>query len=350
MSKPGPGLRRRSFLAALASIGLTRAFGQSGVPSPATNPDTTTIAPDGTAHITRVIPVPKTLSPRGQAYLAKGIAWAPAAGSEQSRQLTERAFRLYPVKMTEQTMAGVPVRVFDPPAVPETRKDKVLLNFHGGGFVTDSGSTLENIPIACLTRTRTIGVLYTLSPAVKFPVAVNQCIGVYRELLKNYKPENIGVFGTSAGAILTGQFAARVKAEKLPMPAGLGFFSGTADFSTNGDSESFFAVPGLRGAHLPNPNSHARYLGDHSTSDPLVSPLLGDLSGLPPTLCMTGTRDMFLSATSNFHRALRRAGVQAELTVFDAMPHAHWYMIDIPEAQEALEIQAAFFNRLFDHP
>lgn len=342
-------LPRRSFLAALASLGVTRAFGQGGTAAAAQNPDSTTIDSDGTAHIARVVPIPKTLSQRGQEYLAKGIAWAPAAGSAQSKQLTELALRLYPVKMTEQSMAGVPLRVFDPPIVPATRKDKVLLNFHGGGFVTDSGSTLENIPLASLVQTRTIGVLYTLSPAVKFPVAVDQCIGVYRELLKTYSPENIGVFGTSAGAILTGQFAVRLKAEKMPMPAGLGFFSGTADLSTNGDSEAFFAVPGLRGAHLPNPNSHSRYLGDHAAADPLVSPLLGNLSGLPPTLCMTGTRDLFLSATSNFYRGLRRAGVRAELAVFDAMPHAHWYMIDIPEAKEALEMQAAFFNHLFDH-
>jgi epsilon-lactone hydrolase len=347
MPEIGSYLRRRSFLAALASLGAARAFGQSNSTA-ADTPDTTTIDADGTAHITREIPIPKTLSKRGQEYLAKGIAWAPAADSEQAKQLTDLAFRLYPVKMTEQTMAGVPVRVFDPPAVPETRKNKVLLNFHGGGFVSDSGSMLENIPIASLTQTRTVAVLYTLSPAVKFPVAVDQCVGIYRELLKTYKPENIIVFGTSAGAILSGQFLARVKSGKLPMPAAMGFFSGTADMSTNGDSEAFFAVPGLRGAKLPNPDAHARYLGDHPATDPLVSPLLGDLGGYPPTLCMTGTRDLFLSATSNFYRGLRRAGVEAELAVFDAMPHAHWYMIDIPEAKEALEMQAGFFNRIFD--
>lgn len=348
MPQMGQHIRRRGFLAGLASLGLARAFGQSGAHSGAHNPDTTTIGPDGTAHITRVVPVPKTLSPQGQAYLAKGIAWAPAAGSPQAQQLTDLAFRLYPVKMTEQTMAGVPVRVFDPPSVPVTRKDKVLLNFHGGGFVSDSGSTLENIPIASLTQTRAVAVLYTLSPAAKFPVPVNQCLAVYRELLKTYKPENIIVFGTSAGAILTGEFAARLKAEKMPMPAGLGFFSGTADMSRAGDTEAFFAVPGLRDARVPNSHGLSPYLGDHPATDPLVSPLLGDLSGFPPTLCMSGTRDMLLSATSNFYRGLRRAGVQAELAVFDAMPHAHWYMIDIPESKEALEMQAAFFNRLFD--
>ena len=62
----------------------------------------------------------------------------------------------------------------------------------------------------------------------------------------------------------------------------------------------------------------------------------------PPTLCMTSTRDYFLSGTADFHRALLRAGVDARLMVFDAMPHAFWYRFDLPESKEALEAQANF--------
>jgi acetyl esterase/lipase len=57
---------------------------------------------------------------------------------------------------------------------------------------------------------------------------------------------------------------------------------------------------------------------------------------------MTGTRDFFLSATTNFHRALLRAGVSAQLLVFDAMPHEHWTQPGLPEAEEALDLQARF--------
>ena len=67
-----------------------------------------------------------------------------------------------------------------------------------------------------------------------------------------------------------------------------------------------------------------------------------DLEGFPPTLLMTGTRDFFLSATANFHRALLRAGVPAELVVFDAMPHEHWTQPGLPETGEALDLQARF--------
>ena len=70
--------------------------------------------------------------------------------------------------------------------------------------------------------------------------------------------------------------------------------------------------------------------------------MYADLRGSPPTLCMTSTRDHCLSGTTDFHCALLRAGVDARLMVFDAMPHAFWYRFDIPESKEALEAQASF--------
>ena len=349
MLELNPQIRRRGFLAGLASLGLARAFGQNGPAAAADNPDTTTLDPDGTAHIARVVPIPETLSAAGQSYLATGKSWAPGPQSEQSKQLIELALRTYPVKVTEATLAGVPVKYFDPPSIPASRKDSILIDLHGGGFTVDSGSMLESIPIASLTRTRVIAVIYTLAPAAKFPVPVDQVVAVYRELLKTYKPQQIIVYGTSAGAILSAQVIMRFKAEKLPIPAGVGFFTGHADQKRHGDSTSFFAVPGLMGVRPPTkaPAPSAN-MGDHPLDDPLASPMFGDLSHFPPTLCMTGTRDLFLSGTSNFARALRKAGVASDLVVFDAMPHAHWYMIDIPEAKEALEIQSAFFNRILD--
>jgi acetyl esterase/lipase len=86
-------------------------------------------------------------------------------------------------------------------------------------------------------------------------------------------------------------------------------------------------------------------VGDHGPTDPELSPLYADLRGFPPTLCMTGTRDLILSGTIGFHRALPRAGVDARLIVFDAMPHAHCYSFDLPESQEALHAQASFLDQ-----
>ncbi len=119
--------------------------------------------------------------------------------------------KLCPNEIVEDKIAGVPVRIVTPEGVPESNKDKVLLNLHGGGFNSDSGSYTESIPIASYARIKVVAVLYRLSPEVKFPAAVEDSVAVYKELLKTYKPEHIVIYGTSAGAILTAEVAAKLK-------------------------------------------------------------------------------------------------------------------------------------------
>ena len=255
---------------------------------------------------------------------------------------------MYPVQIETTTMAGVPVKVVQPPHVSAEKQGCVLMNLHGGGFVTDSGSMLESIPIAALTGIPVVTVLYRLAPQHKFPAAVDDAAAVYGELLKTHSPRKMAIYGTSAGGILTEQTAVRLRQTGIPLPAALGFFTALADFSTHGDTMSFFSVPGLAGAPMleQREDGHDQmYLGGHYPRDPAVSPMYADLRGFPPTLCVAGTRDMMLSTTANFHRALMRAGVDADLIVFDAMPHAHWYMVGISEAIEANEAMSLHFLR-----
>ena len=150
---------------------------------------------------------------------------------------------------------------------------------------------------------------------------------------------------TSAGAILTAQTAVQLRKLGLPLPAALGFISGFGDFARSGDSRYIYSVRGFLDFKPPSGPSISAYVGRHNPADPLLSPIYADLKGFPPTLCMTGTRDMLLSGTSDFHRALLRAGVDARLIVFDGLPHAHWYSFHLPESKEALQYQAAFFNQ-----
>ena len=160
-----------------------------------------------------------------------------------------------------------------------------------------------------------------------------------------YKPEHIVIYGTSAGAILTGEVAVRLKQLGLPMPAVLGIFSGLGDFAREGDSRSLFALRGLSG-HLDPPGDgphDAYYAGKTDPKDPVLSPVYADLHGLPPTLFITSTRDMLLSGTVNLHRAFLNAGVDARLVVFDALPHAFWYDPVLPESLEANHRMADFF-------
>lgn len=316
--------------------------------------DTSYIDAQGTAHVTRVVPVPLTVSP--QAQLAIGHA-EPDQGPPQSLderrkhtdEYTARArvawTRLCPNTVVDQTIAGVPVHIVTPENMPAANADKVLLNLHGGGFNSDSGSYTESIPLASYTQIKVVAVLYRLAPEHPFPAAVDDSVAVYKELLKTYRPDHIVLYGTSAGAILTAEVAAKLKQLGLPLPAALGIFSGMGDFAHPGDSQAMYALRGLAG-HLdpPDPSTHdAAYVAATDSKNPILSPIYGDLHGMPPTLFITSGRDLLLSGTANLQRAYYNAGVDAQLIVYDGLPHAFWYDPRLPEAIEANHIMAEFF-------
>jgi epsilon-lactone hydrolase len=222
----------------------------------------------------------------------------------------------------------------------------VLINLHGGGFTVDSGSLTESIPIACYGGIKVVSVLYRLAPEHPFPAAVEDAVAVYRELLKSYKSDRIGIFGTSAGAMLTAEVAVKLKELHLPLPAALGIFSGMGDFARHTDSEALYSGGGLSG-HLDPPGpgpARPEYVGLTDAKNPELSPIYADLHGLPPTLFIAGGRDYMLSGATNLHRAFLRAGVDARLVVFDGLPHAFWYDATLPESVEATHLMAGFLT------
>ncbi|MGI8959841.1 MAG: alpha/beta hydrolase fold domain-containing protein [Bryobacteraceae bacterium] len=318
--------------------------------------DTSFIDADGTAHITRVVPVPTTISPEAQKILARRIsdAAAPESLAERrantdawQRRAGEKSRSLYPVKIQEQTIAGIPTKLITPLKIPENKRDRVLINVHGGGFNADSGSLTETIPIANLMQTKVIAVLYRMAPEHPFPTAVEDTVAVYKELLKTYGPRNVALYGTSAGAILTAEVAARLRQLSLPLPGALGIFSGHGDFSRAGDSQAIYALAGFSGSLKPPSRAIASspYAGSTNTKDPVLSPVYANLTGFPPTLFITSTRDLLLSGTTILHRAFLRAGVDARLVVFEALPHAFWNDAELPESKEAYGIMTAFFDK-----
>ena len=320
----------------------------------APNRDTSYIEVDGTAHVTRVVPVPQDLSPEAQKFISQVVpeeappeplatrrssmdAWGARSNEEWSK--------LCPNKIENTTLAGVPVRVVTPENMPTGNRDKVLMNLHGGSFNADSGSYAESIPIAGYTGIKVVAVLYRLAPENPFPAAVDDGIAVYKELLKTYKPDHIVIYGTSAGATLTAEIAVKIKQLALPMPAALGIFSTLDSFARMGDSYAIYTLRGLAG-HLdpPGPGAHdPYYVGSADPKDPVLSPIYADLHGMPPALFVSSGRDALLSSTTNLHRAYLRAGDDARLVVFDGLPHAFWYHSELPESIEANHIMASFF-------
>jgi epsilon-lactone hydrolase len=321
------------------------------------NSDSSYIDQEGTAHVTRVVPVPETISPEARKVLARQASDAPVKQTlEERRSHTdqwqngagEESRRRYPVKNIErQTIAGVPARVITPLEIPQEKRDRILLNVHGGGFNSDSGSLTETIPIANLTRTKVIAILYRLAPENPFPAAVDDVVAVYKELLKTYKPGKVAIYGTSAGAILTAEVAVRLKQLGLPLPGALGVFSGLGDFSKVGDTGAIYSLNGFSGPLSPPSTKTAdhSYIGSTDTKDPVLSPVYADLKGLPPTLFVTSTRDMLLSGTTILHRAFLHAGVDAQLVVFEALPHAFWNNVNLPESREFDQTVSNFFDK-----
>jgi monoterpene epsilon-lactone hydrolase len=313
--------------------------------------------PDGTTHVENLsVPISPSISPEAAAMLKRrnatpdmtnGLPVAEIRQLRAPRQAKSEAELLqrFPATVEKKTIAGVVVRIVTPAKLAPGSEHKLLINVHGGAFIVGQGSIGEAIPIATLTGIPVLAIDYRLAPENPFPAGVDDTVAVYRELLKQYKADQMGLYGSSAGAVLAAEATVKLRQLGLPAPAALGFFSGTADWARPGDTEGIFGIVGFAKRVIPILDQAQGYTRGANLKDPVLSPIYADLKGFPATLCMSGTRDFFLSATTNFHRALLRSGVEANLVVFDAMPHVHWTESSLPETEEALKIQAEFLAK-----
>jgi monoterpene epsilon-lactone hydrolase len=347
------GRRARGvFVGMLSAVALFVGFGASAQ-TPGTR-DSATFDADGTAHITRVVPEPALVSPEARKWLdsvthhqhgPQTLEQRRAATDEWRARDSAEALKQYPVAIKETTLAGVRVDSITPLQIPDENLHRVLINLHGGGFNSDSGSRIEGDPIANLAKIRVVSVYYRLAPEHPFPAPVDDVVAVYKELLKTYKPQSIGIFGTSAGGILTCEVAVKLKQLGLPLPGAMAVLSALGDFSRVSDSRQLFTLDGFPGSLQPTDPGHLpddAYVGKTDRRDPVLSPVFADLRGMPPTLFVSGTRDLLLGDTSTLHRAMLHAGVDARLVVFEALPHAFWYHFEFPETREALQLTADF--------
>jgi acetyl esterase/lipase len=176
-----------------------------------------------------------------------------------------------------------------------------------------------------------------MPPDHPYPAPLDDCVAVYRALLEVRPPEKILVGGGSAGGNLVAAMLLRAKDEGLPMPAALALFTPEIDLTESGDS--FDTNAGVDYVLVDRlTDSIALYAGDHDLTHPYLSPIFGDVTGFPPTFVQAGTRDLFLSNAVRFHRKLRDAGVDAELHVWEAMPHGGFF--GAPEdAEMAVELR-----------
>lgn len=201
--------------------------------------------------------------------------------------------------------------------------DPVYLFIHGGAFVFGGGAFAKANGARSASRLglRTISVDYRMPPDHPFPAAPEDCLAVYRALLEAYDASRIVIGGSSAGGNIAAATTLMIRDQGLPLPAGLILLTPEVDLTESGDSFSTNADLDIvlrRGL----PECNALYAGGHDLRDPYLSPLFADFTReFPPTLVQAGTRDLFLSNAVLIHRKLRKAGVDAELHVWEAMPH-----------------------------
>lgn len=260
--------------------------------------------------------------------------------------------RRFSVTETRLRIGGVPVDNVVPKPGPERRNaDRVLINIHGGAFMWGSGSgaLVEAIPIAATMGIRVVTVDYRLAPEHAYPAASQDVAAVYKALLKSYRADRIGIYGCSAGGVITAQVTAWIRAQRLPPPGAIGTFCGTAA-PYSGDSPYLSAAIGdgrpLPVARLPDVIPTG-YMANVPISDAIAYPLLSpeETRAMPPTLLLAGGRDFAASALSLAHRRLAAAGVESELHLFDGLPHAFFMWPDMPESIEAYRLIAQFFDR-----
>lgn len=340
-------------------VGLAAA--QSAPPDPGAGPDGS--VPIGSASV----PYSRFASPEARAFfpkmLAEGAKAPPiTAPIEQSRVFydrmnSDRAARmekLYPVKVASTRIAGVPVDVVEPAqGIVAANRQRVLINLHGGAFLwgAHSGGLVEAIPIAGVGRVKVITVDYRQGPEHVFPAASDDVVAVYRELLKQYKPANVGIYGCSAGGVLTGETVARLIRDKLPVPGAIGMFCAGL---TPLEGDSAYIAPPLNGKAIPQAPLKLEdlpYFKGASVADPMVFPANSPqiLAKFPPTLLVSGTRDMLMSAAIQSQTLLDQAGVAVELRLWDGMWHSFFSDPELPESKDAYRVIWRFFDRHLGH-
>lgn len=257
----------------------------------------------------------------------------------------EQARELYAVRESVREIDGVYTEVFEPAAgIAPENAGRVLINLHGGAFSLGARTEgrLESIPVAAVSGMRVVSVDYRQGPEHRFPAASEDVAIVYRALLEEHAPAQIGIFGCSAGGMLTAQSVAWLDAHDLPQPGAVGIFCAGAGRFGIGDAAVITAAFGER---LGGDGSMP-YFDGADWDDPMVAPLRHPelLARFPPTLVITSTRDGALSSAIVTHQRLVAAGVESDLHVYEGLMHYFFADTSLPESRHVFDVIARFFD------
>lgn len=264
------------------------------------------------------------------------------------RPLIAKIRKKYNVDISQTRVSGVDTEIVIPTeGIPEENQNRVLINLHGGAFAVGGGpegeGLVESIAVAAIGKIKVISVNYRMYPEHVFPAATNDVVAVYKELLKTYKPNNIGIYGCSAGGRLTALTVVRLNYENLPIPGAVGMLCTGAIAGAGGDSAEILTHIAGKVEHDKN----VSYFKHESDDNPLISPgkYPDILKQFPPSLLISSTRDVGLSNVVYTHSQLVKLGVDADLHVYEGLGHGGFLNPQLPEFNDVHNVIAKFFDK-----
>ncbi|WP_108890975.1 alpha/beta hydrolase [Shimia sp. Alg240-R146] len=312
----------------------------------------------------RTVPVPVGVSPELAELIGsrqvETLGEVPATTDEwlalqsafdaASIEGVERLLEMTGATFTTEDIAGVTTYRVTPSEIAPRWADTVFVHVHGGAFVFNGGKAAmtEAIWLANGLGVEVISVDYRRPPLHAFPAATDDVIAVWNEVIEQYDPNQIAMFGTSAGGNLTLSTVLQLRDMGAPLPGAI--MAGTPAVDLAHASDSWKTMEGLDPLGSRDgviEGTFEVYSDGLDLEDPRLSPVYGDLDGFPATVLLTGTRDLLLSDTVRMHRALRTADVEADLHVYDGQSHGDYMsglFVDAPETQDALRELNTFFD------
>ena len=232
---------------------------------------------------------------------------------------------------------------------PGAAPDRVVLYFHGGGYVLGSIHSHRDMceRLSRAAKARVLALDYRLAPEHPFPAPVEDARAAYLWLLKQgISPKRIAFAGDSAGGGLTFAALLALKKHKDPMPACAAPLSPWVDLEGLGESMTTRDADDPM-VHKPMILQMAQtYLGGASARDPLAAPLHGDLSGLPPLLVQVGARETLYDDAARIAEKAKKAGVQVEFDPWKGQIHV-WQIFAnrLDEGEQAIQKIGQFVQK-----
>jgi monoterpene epsilon-lactone hydrolase len=233
---------------------------------------------------------------------------------------------------------------------PEVNRRKIILFFMGGGFTAGSIESQKNFigRLSAAAGAAICAIQYRLAPENPYPAALDDALTAYRWLLHHpYARSKILFSGISAGGGLALSLFLRLKLQKIAMPAGALLFCPWVDLRLSGESYRSNKGKDLLSSEMLSWCAE-KYASGKDLADPFLSPLYGDLEGLPPLFIQTGARELLHAEALKLAENGQKQGVSVTLDVWVDMVHA-WQLFapQYPEAQEAIERAGQFVDQLF---